>query len=226
MHKPVAGRTAFAGSGGGAVSLLNALAPKPVLRGRGGGDGKEIWQTGSASGAPNVMPNMSGSAANTGVQKRADSNTASEPTSTEKRIRQPSMQRQGKRRPSIRAWLCCWQILRLSKACRAGQQACRFSCQAKQCHPLAIASCIAFAAVSPSAGRAPNEGKSDDAWMAPVQRCSMARSEPMAVAAYAYIRSLSAPRTRSKTRLPLSVPMPRSLIRKTIKAAILLAPPL
>ncbi|MEB1528714.1 hypothetical protein [Xanthomonas sp. WHRI 7945] len=52
------------------------------------------------------------------------------------------------------------------------------------------------------------------------------RADLDAIAAHTDFRSLSAPPTRSKTSLRLSVPMPRSLIRKNNKAAILLAPPL
>ena len=66
-HNPVAGGVAFGSSGGGVISLLNALAPIPLLLLGAAGAGKDSWQRGNASGAPNLMPNMSGSAAETGT---------------------------------------------------------------------------------------------------------------------------------------------------------------
>ncbi|KQR10729.1 hypothetical protein ASF90_14285 [Xanthomonas sp. Leaf148] len=76
-HNPVAGGVAFSGSGGGAVSLLNALLPNPVLLRRAAGAGKESWQMGSVNGAPNLMPNMSVSAAETETVGAMVSNTTS-----------------------------------------------------------------------------------------------------------------------------------------------------
>jgi hypothetical protein len=77
-HNPVAGGVAFSGSGGGLISSLNALAPNPLLLLRAAGAGKDIWQAGSASGAPIVMPNMSRSPAETGTADAMDSRTTSE----------------------------------------------------------------------------------------------------------------------------------------------------
>jgi hypothetical protein len=64
-HSPVDGGVAFSGSGGGAVSLLNALLPIPLLLLRAAGAGIDSWQMGSVNGAPNLIPNISVSAAET-----------------------------------------------------------------------------------------------------------------------------------------------------------------
>jgi len=77
MHNPVTGGVAFSGSGGGAVSLLNALLPNPVLM-RAAGAGNDSWQTGSVNGAPNLIPNMSVSAAETETVDAMVSKTTSE----------------------------------------------------------------------------------------------------------------------------------------------------
>jgi hypothetical protein len=77
-HKPFAGGVAFGGSGGGVTSSLNDLAPNPLWLLRAAGAGKDIWQAGSASGAPIVMPNMSRSPAETETADAMDSRTTSE----------------------------------------------------------------------------------------------------------------------------------------------------
>jgi hypothetical protein len=87
-HNPVAGGVAFGGSGGGVISLLNALAPTPLLLLGAAGAGMDIWQRGSANGAPNLMPNMSGSAADAGTVGAMDSRTTSELAAAVKRIGQ------------------------------------------------------------------------------------------------------------------------------------------
>jgi hypothetical protein len=85
-HNPVAGGMAFSGSGGGAVSLLNALAPNPTLLLRAAGAGEDSSQTGSVSCAPNLMPNMSVSAADTDTVDDMVSKTTREPAAAVKRM--------------------------------------------------------------------------------------------------------------------------------------------
>jgi hypothetical protein len=85
-HNPVAGGMAFSGSGGGAVSLLNTLAPNPTLLLRAAGAGEDSSQTGSVSCAPNLMPNMSVSAADTDTVDDMVSKTTREPAAAVKRM--------------------------------------------------------------------------------------------------------------------------------------------